>query len=74
MLKTILIAALIIYLLYKVGLLRFNVHTEVHGQDPNRNFNRKPADGNVNIDSVPPKEKQKKDFKGGEYVDYEDVK
>lgn len=74
MLKTLLIAALIIYLLYKIGLLRFNFHAEVHGQDSSRNFNKKPADGNVHIDSVPPKQKQKKDFQGGEYVDYEDVK
>jgi hypothetical protein len=63
-----------IYLLYKLGILRFNFRAEVGGQNPNRNFTRKPPDGNVNVDSVPPKEKQKKDFKGGEYVDYEDVK
>jgi len=73
MLKTLLIAALIIYLLYKVGLLRFSFHAEVNGQETNRNFHRKPADGNVHIDSVPPKQKQRKDYKGGEYVDYEDV-
>lgn len=73
MLKTLLIIALVIYLLYKVGLLRFTVHGQVNGQDTSRNFHRK-TNGNVNIDSVPPKEKQRKNFTGGEYVDYEEVK
>lgn len=38
---------------------------------------RRPADGNVNIDYVPKdeNEKAKKDnYKGGEYIDYEEVK
>ncbi len=37
---------------------------------------RKPADGNVNIDFIPGSGKSKsimKDFKGGDYVDYEEV-
>jgi hypothetical protein len=34
----------------------------------------RPSDGNVNIDYVPGKEgKGKKGFKGGDYVDYEEV-
>jgi hypothetical protein len=39
--------------------------------DPN-DLNKR-SGGNVNIDSAPPKEKRK-GFKGGEYVDYEEVK
>ncbi|UXP33326.1 DUF4834 domain-containing protein [Reichenbachiella agarivorans] len=37
---------------------------------------RQPADGNVHIDYVPKKgkEKEEKYFKGGDYVDYEEVK
>lgn len=42
------------------------------GQNPRRK--NKPAGGNVNVDYVPGKgDKTKKGFKGGEYVDYEDV-
>lgn len=74
LLRTLLFVALIIYLLYKIGFLRFNFHSEVRGNDPHRNFNRRPADGNVNVDSVPPKKKDRKDFKGGDYVDYEEIK
>ncbi len=39
---------------------------------------QQPADGNVNIDYIPEEEKKKgkgpHTFKGGEYVDYEDIK
>ena len=39
---------------------------------------KKPSDGNVNIDYIPKGSKgktpDKHDFKGGDYVDYEDVK
>jgi len=42
------------------------------GQNPRRKS--KPSGGNVNVDYVPQKDdKTKKGFKGGEYVDYEDV-
>lgn len=42
------------------------------GQRPNEKF--KPADGNVAVDKDPgATQKKKKDFKGGEYVDYEEV-
>lgn len=38
-------------------------------------YARKPADGNVQIDYVPEKQDRKpQTFKGGEYVDYEEVK
>ena len=39
---------------------------------------RKPADGNVNVDYIPKNAKKgntsKSDFKGGDFVDYEEVK
>ncbi len=38
---------------------------------------RQPADGNVNIEYIPEEEKkehQSKTFRGGEYVDFEEVK
>jgi hypothetical protein len=35
---------------------------------------QKPGNGNLNVDNVPPKEKKKTDFKGGDYVDYEEIK
>lgn len=43
-----------------------------------QNHRKKPADGNVEIDYVPDNEakkgKTKEDFRGGEYVDFEEVK
>lgn len=42
-------------------------------QDFNRSSHQKPADGNVHIDHIP-KEKVSKDFKGGDYIDYEEIK
>lgn len=81
MLRFILIISLIGYALYKLGIFRVYTHSEVRGGRPdynpnqdNPNFNRRPAGGNVNIDSVPDEKKKKTDFKGGEYIDYEEVK
>ena len=38
------------------------------------NIKRRPPDGNVNVDSAPDRGTRKPEFKGGEYVDYEDIK
>ncbi|WP_194777264.1 DUF4834 family protein [Pararhodonellum marinum] len=35
---------------------------------------RKPADGNVNVDYIPKEHLHKKEIKGGDYIDYEEVK
>ena len=67
--KLFLIIVLIGYLLYKVGFLRFNINTEVGRRNP-QDYRR---DGHVNVDSSPNKNKDRKGFKGGEYVDYEEV-
>ena len=34
---------------------------------------RRTRSGNLNVDIAPDEKKRKTDFKGGEYVDYEDV-
>jgi len=71
MLRLLLIFTLIGYVLYKLGLFKIFTHSQVRGQQPHTNFNRRPADSNVN---PAPKEKKGSGFKGGEYVDYEEVK
>jgi hypothetical protein len=43
----------------------------VRGQRPNNNFNRRQGDANVDAN---PKQKKDSNFKGGEYIDYEEVK
>jgi len=47
-----------------------------HG--PNSRKYKQPTNGNVNIEYIPEEDKKKnksnRDFKGGEYVDYEEVK
>ena len=59
-------------LLFGGGLANRTVRDFQDGGNPRR---RKPSGGNVDIDYEPGKEKAtKKGFKGGEYVDYEDVK
>ncbi|HLT81443.1 MAG TPA: hypothetical protein VKZ86_10460 [Cyclobacteriaceae bacterium] len=69
--RILLIIALVGYVLYKLGIFRLLLGTSMRGQ----NHFRRPNDGNVNIDSVPPdKQSRKAGFKGGEYVDYEEVK
>lgn len=74
MVRILLIFVLIFYALYKLGLFRvFSASVKDGYRDPG-NINRKAPGGNVNIDIAPPKEKRKTDFKGGEYVDYEEIK
>jgi len=70
MLRLLLIFSLIFYVLYKFGFFR----SLLQGARGQQNFDRKPPNGNVNVDAAPPKEKKRSDFKGGEYVDYEEIK
>ncbi|HEY5692761.1 MAG TPA: hypothetical protein VIS49_14995 [Cyclobacteriaceae bacterium] len=55
------------YLLSRIGRFFFGMGAS----SQNRNFNR-PSDGNVNDPN--PKNKSKSNIKGGEYIDYEEVK
>lgn len=61
--RILLIFTLLIYVLYKMGL--FRAFVSAGEAKPPRN------PGNINVDTPPQK---KQDFKGGEYVDYEEVK
>jgi hypothetical protein len=87
MLKFLLISILCFYVFYKVSGYFFRFLFYVLGNRAQHNINKtfeqqqraskkaKPADGNVEIDYVPNSGKgNKNDFKGGEYVDYEEVK
>lgn len=68
--RILLIFSLILYVLYKFGFFRGLAQGL---QNPNQQ-NRRPPNSNVNVDGPTPKEKKRSDFKGGEYVDYEEVK
>ena len=72
MLKFLLILGFFLFIIYNLLILPFKRRAPV---DENRDRRKKPVDGNVNID-YDPKEKHKnenKGYKGGEYVDYEEV-
>lgn len=71
MLRLLLIISLVGYVLYRFGLFKVFTNPEVRGHRPNNNFNRRP--GNAPVDSDP-KQKKESGFKGGEYIDYEEVK
>ena len=70
MLKFLLIIALSLYVLSKIG--GFLFRTGASSQQ-NRTQHRKP-DGSVHVDSAPGKERKSSSIKGGDYVDYEEVK
>lgn len=74
MFRILLIITLVFYALYKLGLFRVFVGSVNEGYRDRENMKRKPPGGNVNIDSAPDRGTRKPDFKGGEYVDYEDIK
>ncbi|GHM99967.1 hypothetical protein WSM22_14570 [Cytophagales bacterium WSM2-2] len=69
MLKLLLILALILYLLSKLGGFFFRAGAASQRRD----FQQRRPEGNIHVDSMPKKEKQGK-IKGGDYVDYEEVK
>ncbi len=71
MLKFLLIIAITVYILAKVGGVIFRL---AHFVNPQQQRPRRPADGNVNIDGMSQKNKKGTSFKGGEYVDFEEVK
>jgi hypothetical protein len=67
MFKFLLILGLIVYSIYKIGTMFFRAGAasqQFKNQQPPKNFNGK------NPNPAP----KKSEFKGGEYIDYEDVK
>jgi len=86
MFKLLLITFLIIFIFVKVGgfIMRMlfsgfvKKYQNTSGQNHRQSQYKKPSDGNVNIDYIPSEGKKGKpsntDFKGGDFVDYEEVK
>ena len=66
MFKFLLIFSLIIYSVYKIGSMFFRAGAA------SQQFRNPPPRQNVN--TAPKKEKPKSGIKGGEYVDYEEIK
>jgi len=66
MFKVLLIAILVIYVLYKIT--SFLSRIAAHGREEYHT----PPNSNLRIDKDP--RQNKKPFKGGDYVDYEEVK
>lgn len=72
MLKFIIAMILLLYLLNKVSVIIFRVFGQSRPTPP-PNF-RRPQEGSVHMDGAPRKGTRKGGLKGGEYVDYEEVK
>jgi hypothetical protein len=67
MFKFLLIVGLILYVIYKIGTLFFRAGAASQQfRNPNRNQNFNQPNNQ--------QEKKGKNFKGGEYVDYEEIK
>ena len=71
MLKLLLIIAITVYILSKVGAVIFRLG---HFVRPPQEHRRSHPDGTVTIDGLSQKSKKGTSFKGGEYVDFEEVK
>ena len=69
MFKFLLIMALIVYILSKVGGFFF----KVGAASQQRQYQQR-KEGSINVDSVPKKDKKSTNVKGGDYIDYEEVK
>ncbi|MCW5909660.1 MAG: DUF4834 domain-containing protein [Cyclobacteriaceae bacterium] len=70
--RFLIILGLIGYVLYKVGGLFFRAGAA--SQQGRYQASRRSPGGNVNVDAAPKKSTNKGAIKGGEYVDYEEVK
>jgi hypothetical protein len=68
--KQILFLALAIYLISKLSGFFFRAGA---ASQQNKNSQQRKREGNINVDSIPKKER-KGEIKGGDYVDYEEVK
>ncbi len=68
LLRWLIIGTLIGYVLYKMGFFR----SLSSGYTEKDRIKR--PDANVNVNNAPPKEKKRSTFKGGDYVDYEEIK
>jgi len=79
MIRGFLIFAIVSYILYVIGKFFFNtLRSFGEGRDGNqmntgRSGKFKPSDGNVEVNKKPENPESKKGFKGGEYIDYEEV-
>lgn len=79
MIRGIFILAIVGYLIYRFGKALFKFFYLISGEEGDQSARttfggkRKPVDGNVNIDKVPNNRDDKKKFKGGDYVDYEEI-
>ena len=78
MIKFLLIIFVFFFVLTKIGgfVMRTLFGNAVQrAQQQQQRSTRKPTDGNVHIDYAPKQDqKTPKDFKGGDYVDFEEVK
>lgn len=80
MLKFLIIMALILYLVFRVGgffmrTLFGSTTMNRQGEFRNRGQQKvRPKDGNVDIDYVPEDRDKKDGYEGGDYIDYEEVK
>lgn len=68
MFKLLIILFVVAYLVQKVGMLFFRA-----GAASQQRY-QQPPKGKVHVDSAPPREKKKGTIKGGDYVDFEEVK
>jgi hypothetical protein len=69
MLKFLLILGLILYAVYKVGSIFFKA-----GAASQQFRNPHKPDENLNYDPADKKDKKRSTFKGGDYIDYEEIK
>lgn len=82
MLKFLLILILVFYLIFRVGGFLFRVFflgalqsRQQNQSQQKQQSHRKAPNSNLNIDYIPgEKKEQSNDFRGGDYVDYEEVK
>ena len=62
---------LVVYILSKIGGFFFRVGAA----SQNRQYQQqRPTEGSINVDSAPKKGKKSSNVRGGEYIDYEEVK
>jgi hypothetical protein len=71
MFKILIILGITLYILSKIGGFFFKIGAASQQRQYQQ---RKPNDGSIHVDSAPKKDKKSSTIKGGDYIDYEEVK
>ena len=69
------IILLVVFFIYTIGGVLLNYFVKrVFSQSREKNQRKKKFDGGITLEHIPDDQKNPKEFKGGDYIEYEEIK